>query len=113
MANRQQNTEAEFVAEQPYDSSDVEQVTEKRKKVGRAEKERREDLESLLRSVKGRKFLWDFCAAFLVVDPYVAGDSSATAFMLGQTVNAKRYYLELLKVNPQLCATMTEENLGK
>ena len=113
MASRQQNIEAEFVAEQPYDSSDVEQVTEKRKKVGRAEKERREDLESLMRTEKGRKFLWDFCAAFLVVDPYVAGDGQATAFMLGQTVNAKRYYLELLKVNPHLAAQMTEENLGR
>jgi hypothetical protein len=113
MANRQQNIEAEFVAEQPYDSSDVDQVTDKRKKVGRAEKERREDLESLMRTVKGRKFLWDFCAAFLVVDPYVPQDHAGMAYMLGQTVNSKRYYLELLKVNPQLAATMVEENLGK
>ena len=113
MANRQQNIEAEFVAEQPYDSSDVEQVTEKRKKVGRAEKERREDLESLMRTEKGRKFLWDFCAAFLVVDPYVAGDPNTVAYMLGQTVNAKRYYLELLRVDPHLAATMVEENLGR
>jgi hypothetical protein len=113
MANKAQQLEAEDAIEKPYDASDKEQVSEARKKAGRKKKEEREDYISLMETERGRKFIWKFCAAAVIGDPVVPGDSLSTYFNLGQERKARELFRELLKVVPALVAKMVEENIEK
>lgn len=113
MADRVQQLEAAEVPEQPFDASDPEQVNEARKKSGRKKKEEREDYVSLMETEKGRSFLWKFCAAAVVGDPVVPGDSLSTYYNLGQERKARDLFKELLRVVPARVAEMVEENMEK
>lgn len=112
MSDTPRTVEAEINLEKGYDASDPQSVNDKRTKAGRAEREKLQVLEELMKIPEVRKYFWQWLESLHIFgNPFVQGDPHSTAFNLGKQDAGKRVLMDIMNF-PALYVQMVEEAKG-
>ncbi len=102
--------EAELLQKEPFDSSDEKQVNNRKKAMAALERERLETLRTLMGYENGRKLVFDMTKCAINGQPYVVGDTHATAYNLGLEAKARQILKDVMIASPKNFVQMVEEN---
>lgn len=111
MADHAAITEAEFLAEQPYDANDPKQVNAARKKAARQRKAELDFVYAIMSQPQGRKWMWDLiatCKSF--GNPIIPGDPYLTYTNLGAQNIGKKLLQDIWEGAPDQYLDMVKEN---
>lgn len=112
MADVPRTIEAEMNLDKGYDASDASSVNDKRTKAGRAEREKLEVLQAMMEQPQIRKYFWQWLESLHIFgNPFIQGDSHATAFNLGKQDAGKRLLMDIMNF-PELYVLMVNESKG-
>lgn len=107
-------TEAEDLAEQPFDTADPEQVNAARKKSARLRREGLEFVKALMDTPQGRYWMYgilDFCHMYQT--PFTPGDQHTTSFKLGEQNVGTRLLADVMAAAPDQYVVMVREGKAK
>lgn len=107
-------TEAEELAEQPYDTSDPVQVNAERKKSARLRRARLEMVKALMDIPAGRLWFYDHLEFCHMWSPsFVMGDPHATSFKEGERNIGNRLLADIMDAAPEKYVVMVQEGKAK
>lgn len=110
MSNAPAITEAETVAEKPYDASNPEDVNEGRKRAGRAKREKLEFMQAILQLPQGRKWLYKLLLACEIHRTnFMRGDPSGRDFRDGKSFIGYMLEADAKKADIELFFQMIRE----
>lgn len=102
--------EAEEVLEQPYDTSDPEQVNKARKKGARTRATRLEFVAAAMTTYQGRAWFYDILnRCYVTRTPFISGDMYTTAFRCGEHNIGLQLLSDIQDAAPDLYITMIKE----
>lgn len=102
--------EAELLGKKPFDSSDEKEVNNRNKAMAALERERLETLRALMEYPNGRKVVFDMVRCAISGNPYVIGDTHATAYNLGLEAKARQINKDIIIASPKGYLMMLDEN---
>ncbi len=102
--------EAELLGKKSFDSSDEKEVKERKKAAAALERERLETLRELMKYDNGRKVVFDMVVCAIRGNPYVVGDTHATAYNLGLEAKARQINRDIILASPKHWVQMIEEH---
>lgn len=95
---------------QVYDQEDNEQrLVEEQKKAAELVKRDDQDIENIMNTVSGRRFIWSLLEETKVFASSFTGDNNATNFNEGQRNAGLRVFSNVMRVCPDMWLVMAKE----
>lgn len=114
MVNQVKVTQAEEEQEQPYDTSNPEEVNKARKKSARTRSDRLQFVQAAMSVDQGRAWFYDLlnrCHVFR--NPFISDSSHGTAFRCGEQNIGLMILADIQDAAPEHYMTMVSENKTK